>query len=328
MQKQIFQYHPVIGYTFIPNIKARIQHNGGGYLIKTNNIGFRDNRDFSLNKNSNRGRILVFGDSYTAGDGVSNGSRYTEILEQSLSGPELYNFGLPASGTDQQYLVFKEFVKDAEYDLIIISVLVENITRVASRYKLYKSSSGENMIMEKPYFMVEKDKPIQLFHNPVSKEPKNIKEIPKNEIKYVHGLGKNKPIYYLKKLGGKQLINILKKFYKYNHYTQYNNPNNISWQTMKAILKSWAKEVQTPVIICPIPTHYHYEETDFANYYQTRFQELYDPPHIIIHDPLDDYLKVTKSKRRSLRFATDVHPTKLQHELLSQSLHKIVSSYF
>ena len=39
-QRQLFEYNDVLGYRFIPNIKARIQHESGGYLLQTNSSGF------------------------------------------------------------------------------------------------------------------------------------------------------------------------------------------------------------------------------------------------------------------------------------------------
>ena len=42
------------------------------------------------------------GDSFTAADGVSNRQRYSDLLEARLPGIEVYNFGLPGTGTDQQ----------------------------------------------------------------------------------------------------------------------------------------------------------------------------------------------------------------------------------
>ena len=98
MNKQIFEYHPIIGYRFIPNLQTRIQHESGGYLIKTNSLGFRSETEFNSHKNKNHKRILLFGDSYTAAEGVSNKKRYSDVLMQMLPGTEIYNFGMPGTG--------------------------------------------------------------------------------------------------------------------------------------------------------------------------------------------------------------------------------------
>ena len=91
--RKIFHYDSRFGYRFQPNITARIPHEGGGYLVKTNKQGFRCNYNFTKEK-KNHNRILVFGDSYTAGDGVSNRYRFTDEMENLLDDTEVMNFGL------------------------------------------------------------------------------------------------------------------------------------------------------------------------------------------------------------------------------------------
>src|SRR3972149_6968280 len=100
--RQTLEYHPVIGFRFIPGIKARIDSPEGGYLIQVNDSGFRCTHNFEKNKKPGVRRILLFGDSFTAGDGVSNDKRYGDILEKEIPDLEVFNFGLPATGTDQQ----------------------------------------------------------------------------------------------------------------------------------------------------------------------------------------------------------------------------------
>src|ERR1700684_1267473 len=111
----LMQYDDILGYRFVPGLNVRIAHEGGGYRVKTNREGFRCNREV-MSPKSRAHRVLVFGDSYTAGDGVSNGHRYSEILEQQLEDTEVLNFGLSNSGTDQQYLIFQQYAPKLEYD--------------------------------------------------------------------------------------------------------------------------------------------------------------------------------------------------------------------
>ena len=108
MNRQVFQYDPVFGYRFIPGLKARIPHGGGGYLVRVNDAGFRCRPRGGGEQPAGHVRVLLFGDSFTAGDGVSNTHRYGDVLEQLVPGLEVYNFGLSGTGTDQQYLVFRE----------------------------------------------------------------------------------------------------------------------------------------------------------------------------------------------------------------------------
>ncbi len=127
MSRQLFQYHTVMGYHFIPGIRARIDHEGGGYLVRANGSGFRCEHEFSAAKPPSVFRILLFGDSFTAGDGVSNKHRYGDVLERALPGSQVFNFGLPGTGTDQQYLIYRELAAGLEHDLVVVGVVVENI---------------------------------------------------------------------------------------------------------------------------------------------------------------------------------------------------------
>ena len=80
--RMVVRYHPEIGHLYVPNLKARIPHERGGYYVRTNALGFRSDHEFT--KDSDKPRILVFGDSYTAGDGCNNHERYTHLLTELL----------------------------------------------------------------------------------------------------------------------------------------------------------------------------------------------------------------------------------------------------
>ena len=105
--RQIFRYNKNIGHLFVPNIKARIMNEKGGYYVNTNSLGFRSDIEFK-EKKGKKHRILFFGDSNTAADGVSNNERFSELVGKYFNS-EVYNFGLSGSGTDQQYLIWEEY---------------------------------------------------------------------------------------------------------------------------------------------------------------------------------------------------------------------------
>jgi carbamoyltransferase len=50
MSRQLFEYHPVIGYRYIPGIKARVPYESGGFLIRVNSSGFRCRHEFAAAK--------------------------------------------------------------------------------------------------------------------------------------------------------------------------------------------------------------------------------------------------------------------------------------
>ena len=91
MSQALMKYHPRIGYTYMPNAKLRIPWGNGGYLVRANAAGFRSEREFVQERKPGTYRALLFGDSQSAGDGVNNAQRYTDLLEKALPGFELYN---------------------------------------------------------------------------------------------------------------------------------------------------------------------------------------------------------------------------------------------
>ena len=172
--RNLFEYHPVIGYRFIPGLKARVRHESGGYLVRCNQAGFRSDHEATVEKPKNTFRIVVCGDSYTAGDGVSNGKRYTDVLENNFENLQVLNFGLPGSGTGQQFLAFKEYAAALDYDLLIICPMVENIIRVEAKAReTMNSTDGDLVSRPKPYFELN-DGQLELKNQPVPRETKPV----------------------------------------------------------------------------------------------------------------------------------------------------------
>src|SRR5262245_45205529 len=155
MNRQAFQYHSTVGYQFAPGLRTRDEHEGGGFAPRTNPDRFRCRHECTARKRPGSFRVLLFGDSYTAGMGVSDAARYGDVLETLLPELEVYNFGLPGSGTDQQYLIHREVAPRYEHDLVVIAAMVENIRRVDSRYRHCATIEGENLILEQPYYTPE-----------------------------------------------------------------------------------------------------------------------------------------------------------------------------
>src|ERR1043166_4947271 len=80
MWRSVTRHHPTIGYTLIPGVRARVSlpNEDTAYLVRVNAQGFRCEHDFASAKAEGKSRVLLFGDSFTAGDGVSNRPGYGE----------------------------------------------------------------------------------------------------------------------------------------------------------------------------------------------------------------------------------------------------------
>jgi carbamoyltransferase len=321
MSQILFEYHPEIGYRFIPNLKERIMHESGGYLLRTNSQGFRS--DFEFEKNKTKKRVLLFGDSFTAADGVSNNKRYSDLLQKRHDDLEVYNFGLPGSGTDQQYLIYREYGKIYDCDLIIISVLVENIRRVNSKYRYYFDGDGNELVQEKPYFEIEHGD-LKLSNIPVSKKPLNPENLNKTERLQIDTGGRFQFIRNLIiKFGFKE---IFQRILKYQPVPEYSKSSNREWVKMKMILEKWIDEIDVPVIIMPIPLYQHIEGTSGFSAVRKRFEEL-KSPKVEISDLMWHIEKSEIVNKRDFRFVNDVHPTPLFHEVIANNLNSLIIKY-
>lgn len=321
MARQLFEYHPLIGYRFIPNLKVRIPHESGGYLVRVNETGFRSNREFTKEKPKNINRVILFGDSYTAGEGVSNQYRYSDVLERSVSNIEVYNFGLPGSGTDQQYLIYREFAKDIKHDITIIAVLVENIRRVAARYRVWNDDRGLPVLYDKPYFELA-DGEITLKNVPPRKKALHKADIPVEEQIFIDRGGRFPEIEKLvSRLGIKDLV---QSIVRYQPVPEYNRADNHAWQLMSKILEKWINNLPGKVILMPIPLYQHLEGRSDPSKYQARFDEVAKATGCFLYDPLKDLTQYSKRQRRQFRFKKDVHLTHLGHSALADCIAPVI----
>jgi len=313
MGRNLFQYHPKIGYTFIPGLKARIEHEDGGYLVKTNNAGFRCNNDVTVKK-SKKIRIIVFGDSYTAGDGVSNKFRFSDLIEQKLEDTEVLNFGLSGTGTDQQYLAWQEFAKSIEYDLLVICPLAENIRRNMAKFRVTRTAESNAVVAKaKPYFELT-DSGLKLGHVPCPK-----KQIPEKDFGKIEGLDSGGRYPFAEQMLSKHaafLKDPVQKLMRYQPFPEYENPKSDGWLLTKAIIEQWKQENNKKVLICPVPVYQYIEKIASPDAFQARYKEVSGV------DILPEFWKLSKDKRRKCRFKVDQHPTKLGHSVIAKGMIK------
>lgn len=325
MTRSIFQYHPTYGFHFIPGVKARIPHESGGYLVRANAAGFRSDREFVAPRATGTRRVLLFGDSYTAGDGVSNGARYSDLLEKRVPGIEVYNYGLPGTGTDQHYLVHADVAPRIEHDLVIIAVLVENIRRVVARYRVFENADGEKVALAKPYFAFGSQEELILHNVPVPTEQLSPDALPPEEREHVDRGGDLALVRRAINLLGPGVKALLQGAIGQNPLPAYDSATDPGWRLMRAILTRWVREASVPVLIVPLPLYHYVEGIADPSSYQARFAELARATGAHLHDPLPDLQRLPMNERRALRFEHDVHPTSLAHAHLAASIASAVA---
>jgi hypothetical protein len=99
-------YHPARGWAIRPNITNKIYYQH--MILNTNSKGIRGKVEYSYEKNPNRTRILILGDSFTFGNEVSDTETYPYYLQQMLPTAEIINFGVSGYGHDQMLIYWLE----------------------------------------------------------------------------------------------------------------------------------------------------------------------------------------------------------------------------
>jgi carbamoyltransferase len=324
LHRMVLQYHPQIGQLYVPNINTRIPNESGGYYVKTNSQGFRSEVEFEPARGE-RPRILFFGDSFTAGFGVSNHERFSDLIGQALAA-EVYNYGLTGSGTDQQLLIYEQFARPVAADLVVIAVMVENIERIVRSYhRTIDRYTGNYVYVAKPYFKLENGR-LSLRHSPVPKV--RSEELPPDyhtvdrQIesawqRYLHRLRQfyyRPELQFLRKTRPATILqnDIFARFLKkaqFQPYPDYLSNDSAGWQLMAAILHRFIAQITpTPILIVPIPDSFYYRTTALEPIYQERFAQLADPEHnVYVADITTPIMRMPPEERARLPFKHDFH---------------------
>lgn len=99
-----------------PNAQAMAVTSDFRVWYKINSKGLRDEETLIV---KTKKRILALGDSFTFGEGVRYGKRYTEKIEE-LTGSEVINFGVPGYGVDASLARLESEGLAYEPDLVIL----------------------------------------------------------------------------------------------------------------------------------------------------------------------------------------------------------------
>lgn len=300
----------------MPSIKWRSQSEKGGYLVSTNAAGFRSDFEFAKERPPGKFRAVLFGDSQTAGDGIANANRYSDLLMQIVPNLEVFNYGLSGSGPDQHHLTYLDCA-DVQHDLVIIGMHVENIQRVVNRFTVFRGQSGEEVIYAKPYYTLKHGQ-LELHHVPVPRTLWNRKTISPEDARHVNtGMPLASLRKVAKKLGMRKLF---RKVVKPNPVPGYDSPDSPEWQLLHKILETWIGGSNVPVLLFLIPDWHFVEEACDPRNYQARFRELLQAADCYVHDPLPDLLQYPIEERREFRYENNAHFKREGHRALAISL--------
>jgi len=99
-EDKMYKFDLEFGYVLKPNFKSD--------EVEINSLGIRSSQEFDFDSGDS-GSILVLGDSFTFGLGVSQESIFTELLNKASPHSKYVNTGVSGYNTIQEYLVWKKF---------------------------------------------------------------------------------------------------------------------------------------------------------------------------------------------------------------------------
>ena len=165
-----WQQDSLLGWTMVHNARGYFIRPEFSTAISTNSLGLRDD-ELGSPKPDNEVRVLLLGDSVTAGFEVVRSETHEALLEAQLNAQhdgrvyQVVNAGFRGYGTDQEYLFLQSRGLSLQPDLVVLAVvpandLEDNVTVHAA-----------GRIYSKPYFEYAADSTLVLRGVPVPSKP-------------------------------------------------------------------------------------------------------------------------------------------------------------
>lgn len=128
-------YDPTKGWTLRPGLQHVTL--GGEKFLNSNSKGLRGKVEYSYEKPPDKTRILIFGDSLTFGEGVSDTETYSYYLQEMLPSAEVLNFGVHGYGHDQMLIYLKEEAAKYSPDIVILGFVYLDMRRNMLEFRDY-----------------------------------------------------------------------------------------------------------------------------------------------------------------------------------------------
>jgi hypothetical protein len=116
---------------------------------RSNGDGFRSDREFD--PSDRRPKIVLVGDSFTFGSFVEYADTFGARIEESLSGPLVYNLGMPGYGIDQIWMSVRHVALRLHPSLVVMGFIDDDFDRSLSAFRI-----GEGF--NKPTFVLDHGK--------------------------------------------------------------------------------------------------------------------------------------------------------------------------
>jgi hypothetical protein len=123
-QGKLFEPDPALGWRVLPNLDLeRLNPDGDLWRIVTDDEGSRAPRAFRPDATT---RVLVLGDSFAFGEGVSIDARFDSLLARDHPDWSFVNLGVQGYGTDQQMIQLRERADELRADDVLLVLTYGN----------------------------------------------------------------------------------------------------------------------------------------------------------------------------------------------------------
>ncbi len=125
-----FDYDPWIGWNNRANLYTE--------EVKINAEHMRNKQEFSAGPHPRQKRLVILGDSFSFGYGVSNEQTYAaQLADNYLQDWEVLNLSVSATGTDQQIINYRRYGKKYEPDIVVLGFYLLDYSRNLIRFRYY-----------------------------------------------------------------------------------------------------------------------------------------------------------------------------------------------
>ena len=115
---RFWKYDALLGWVHEPGQEGIFETPQFRTSVRINEKGLRD-PEHTYERQNDRKRILVLGDSFAWGYGVEEAERFSQLLEESL-GAEVINAGVSGYSTDQELLWYQKEGTKYDTDLVLL----------------------------------------------------------------------------------------------------------------------------------------------------------------------------------------------------------------
>lgn len=211
-----------------------MRYGNDAYFIVTDANGFRNSPKNKAGKKT----ILLLGDSFTAGDGVPNEERFSDLLEKLLD-CTIINLGVSGFGVDQQILAYEALAEQIPHDGVLLTPHLDDWARNRMQTREgFDKSTGQATLIPKPYFELSNGQLI-VKNIPVPLERLETEQVPEEAYPNIAKRAKN----YLER-------RILKR----HLHPELSDASSEEWKLMDSLLQRLREKVgDRPLLVAPFP---------------------------------------------------------------------------